>query len=198
MSGVSIGYFDPAMIVGDAVAMTKAIEKTFASKLTASAAFPLYVGNIGKSRVSYALVGGHIPIHRDPVGENDVDGRIFQLVIGVRNRPLLLTAPGTDETNALIAGTTGAWHGIGFGGVELRAGMAVHFDITQTWHGIGCLPGHCDDQYVDRLSGRGRTMLPMAAIIQVSGFDATDIDGAVSAACAMVTADMTVSAKMKG
>lgn len=198
MSGVSIGFFDPALIVGDAEKMTRAIEKTFSPHLIGKASFPLHVASIAKSQVSYALVGGHIPIHRDPVGENDPDGRIFQLVIGVRNRPVLLTARPTDDNNALIGGKTEMFTPFGIGALELRVGMAVHFDITETWHGIAALPRDCGDDFVDK--GRapiGRPSLPMACIIQVSGFAPDDVAGAVNAAAAMVTADRAVSEKVR-
>jgi len=187
MSNLSVGFFDPSMLAPDTDVLAQAIRHTFRRQVAQRPSFPLHVASIARSNVSYALVGGHIPMHRDPVGDFETDGRLFQLVLATWNRPVLLTATDTPEHKALIGGESQAWNGLGMGAIEMRAGMALHFDITTLWHGVTSFVQEADER------APSRALLPQAVIIQVAGFDAGDIDGAVLRAIALVTADVATS-----
>lgn len=188
MSGVSVGWFDPRVFHPDPDLFVRAIRRTFAPRLRKQRAWPLAVSSIrlgGKGLgIAYAVVGGHIPVHIDTVGLDDSDGKIFQFVLETANRPLLLTAPFKEETSPIYAGFAppDADKRVAMAGMELKAGMAVHFDITTTWHAISGMPVPMGSFTED--------LAPKAVIIQVSGFQPHQIGDAVDHAARYLARDL--------
>jgi hypothetical protein len=191
MTGISVGWFEPTAIVADPAGLVKAIKNTFGPRLRRTKAWPFAVSSLRHERkgvgVAYALIGGHVPIHKDTVGMDDSDGRIFQFVLEVENRPALLLSPERDETALAFLGCVPPTQAATFpmGGVELRVGHAIHFDITTTWHGITGMPVDMESLQDD--------IAPRAVIVQVSGFAADQIGAAVDAAAYWIAADIAAS-----
>lgn len=193
MTGVSVGWFDPHGLYPDPQGLVDAIQHMLAPRLRKTRAWPLAVSSIranGKGvGVAYALVGGHVPIHMDTVGLDDSDGRIFQLVLAVENRPAILTAPETAGSTPVFAGfapptVPGTF---ALGGFELKTGQAVHFDITTTWHGVTGLPVPMESLQDD--------LSPKAVIVQVAGFAREEVGAAIAHAAHWIALDVAVSSK---
>lgn len=191
--GVSVGWFTPAGMYADPPFLINAIKKTHAERMKRTKAWPFAVSSIrfkGKGvGVAYAHIGGSVPVHVDSVGMDDSDGRIFQFVLETENRPALITSPVTDQNTPVIQGfapPTGV-NTFGMGGMELKAGMAVHFDITTTYHGIIGLPVPMESLRHD--------LSPKAVIVQVSGFGPTEIGLAVEHASEWIQRDISASLK---
>lgn len=184
MAGVSVGWFTPTDFFPDVDRFVRQIRKVMPFR---HKSWPLAVSSIRQrgrgTGVAYAIVGGHIPIHIDSIGLDDSDGNIFQFVLHVENRPALLTAPATDQNTPVLQGFAPPDVNplFGMGGIELRAGMAVHFDITKHFHGVTSLPTGESDMNADHS--------PKAVIIQVSGFLAANIEAAVEHAKTMLLLD---------
>jgi hypothetical protein len=191
MSGTSIGWFETTALYPDPEGLIRAIAGMLAPRLRRQRAWPLAVSSIraeGKGvGVAYALIGGHIPIHRDTVGLDDSDGRIFQFVLTTDNRPLLLVAPGAGTTDLIYQGIAppSVPQTVALGGVELKPGMAVHFDITENWHGIGAMPMPMESLQDD--------LTPRAIIVQVAGFAAEQIGMALEHAAYWIARDVGAS-----
>lgn len=182
MAGVSIGYFDPTLFNHDIGYLTSRLKRVMPVRRKA---WPLAVSSIRRNGrgtgVAYAVVDGHVPIHIDTVGLDDADGRIFQFVLEVENRPCLMTAPAGDANTPIFMGFAEGFNTFGLGAMELHVGMAVHFDITTHFHGVSGMP----------LPGRSMDVdhRPRAVIIQVAGFDSTQIGDAVEHARELVRLD---------
>lgn len=175
---IGLGYFTPAMLVRDVPAFCARVRSL--SSLTPRG-FPLSVqqvrGEDGKCPMAYAVVNGPIPIHIDPPNANERTSAIFNFVMEAENRPALLTADGSRENTGAILGVSDkrAW---GMGCLELKAGSAVHFDISRIWHGISGLP-----------TGEKPPGEPMAVILQVPWDDSRQIQRALSIARQALVAD---------
>lgn len=196
-TGVSVGWFDPKYLVDDTDRFLRRIKRAMPEM---PPAWPLSVSSIRNTGrgvgVAYCFVKGMIPVHIDSVGLDDSDGRIWQLVMDVRNRPALMTARADERKSfvkgaeaffnphelrsAAILGVAEGSHPFAMGFVELKAGMAVHFDITTHWHGVTQLPIHED---VSKVAA------PLAIIMQVSGFGADQLTLAVEKAKAYLGLD---------
>lgn len=185
--GLSIGWFDTWGVHPQPQALVSAIERLLSPRLRRTRAWPFAVASLRWEHrdigVSYALVGGAIPLHMDALGSGERGGQTFQLVMAVENRPALLYAQHQDGTlsEAILRGTAPPTEQQIFyaGGVELKAGMAVHFDITRSFHGIIGLPIEPGDG----------NAAPKAVIVQVTGFGASEIGKAIAHAASCIAID---------
>lgn len=181
--GVSVGWFDPVALTPSPDYFAQALLRSM-PKMTK--AWPLRVSSITKGGegvgVAYCVVGGHIPIHIDQVGHQDSDGRIFQFVVKTWNRPVLLTAPASEANSKTALGISDDdVPTIGIGGIELKAGQSVHFDITTHFHGVTQFPIGPKSDNVE--------LPPRAVIVQVSGFDPHQIGLALQKAGMLIAED---------
>jgi hypothetical protein len=185
MTGVSIGWFDPALFNHDIGYLTKRLKRAVPIR---HKAWPLAVSSIrrdGKGTgVAYAIVGGHVPVHIDSVGLDDAGGALFHFVLETENRPAVLTAAATENNTPPVLGLTEVSQPFGLGVIELRVGMALHFDITTHFHGVTGLP-------VPMVS-MAKDLSPRAVLVQVSGFEAHQIGDAVEHAREIVRLDRPV------
>lgn len=182
MTGVSVGYFDPALFNVDPDSLARGIRRVMRIR---NRSWPLAVSSIMRSGygtgVAYAMVDGHIPMHIDTKGLEDWDGKLFQFVLEVENRPLLSVVEQNPDLDPHVLGTAEDRKPFKMGAVELIAGRAVHFDITTHWHGVSSLPMPA------RSIAANHT--PRAIIIQVAGFEAEQIEQAISFAAPLIQAD---------
>lgn len=184
MSAVGLGWFDLTAITPDPEYFVAGVMKQMPP---AQKAWPFRVSSVRKDGkglgVAYAIVHGPIPIHLDTKGLDDSDARIWQFVMKTWERPLLLTAPVTERNTPIVLGfkDDDQLPTVGFGGLELAAGMAVHFDISELYHGVSQLP--LGPKSLDVYSP------PRALIVQVSGFGAGEIEPALDKASEVVAAD---------
>lgn len=178
MGKIALGYFTPAALVRDVAGFCARVRSL--SAMTARG-FPLAVqqvrGEDGKCPMAYAVVNGPIPIHVDPPNGNEASSSIFQFVMEAENRPALLTADTSDTNSKAILGIS-SMKGWGMGCLELRPGIAVHFDTARTWHGISGLP-----------TGETPPQEPGAVILQVPWEDSAQIERALSIARQSLVAD---------
>lgn len=186
-TGLSVGWFDPALFHPEPRKLIRGITRMLRPRLRKNRAWPLAVssvrsGGVGTG-VAYALVGGHIPMHIDSVGLDDSDGRIFQFVLETENRPLLLATVARDDNTPIFMGFAPptVQRTVALGGLEMKAGMSVHFDITKYYHGVSGMPVPMESLQDD--------LQPRAVIIQVAGFHAAAIDDAVAHGMNVIAAD---------
>lgn len=178
MSKVGLGFFTPSTLVRDVDAFCARVRAL--SALT-TRGFPLSVQQVrdeeGKCPMAYAVINGPIPIHIDLPNRNESSSSIFQFVMEAENRPALLTADASQENSGVILGISDkkAW---GMGCLELKSGLAVHFDVARTWHGISGLP-----------TGETPPGEPAAVILQVPWDDSRQIGRALSIARQSLVAD---------
>jgi hypothetical protein len=186
-TGLSVGWFDPALLHHEPQKLIRGITRLLRPRLRRNRAWPLAVASVragGRGTgVAYALVGGHIPMHIDSVGLDDSDGRIFQFVLETANRPLLLATVAGDENTPVFMdfAPPTVKRTVALGGIEMKAGMAVHFDITRYYHGVSGMPVPMDTMQDD--------LQPRAVIVQVSGFHAAAISDAIAHAVNVIVAD---------
>jgi hypothetical protein len=170
--GVSIGFWTPSAEIGDVTTIAARMREIAGPS---SLAFPLAVAPVrdesNMTVASYAVVRGHVPIHVDRRSANERTSKLFMFVLEVENRPVLLATPANAATAKVIFLPDEVQQPRAtFGAVELTAGMALHFDIQEQFHGITGYP--TGDVVAD---------LPEAVIVQVPWERADDIGGAIQA-----------------
>lgn len=194
MSGVSIGYFTPEAVVVDVDYFIRRLSHRLGPPESAS--FPLTVRSIKDHPLAYAKVDGHIPIHIDPAEGQMRISKMFHFVFQAENRPILLTgrahrgemSEAQDEheimaiqrTRALLLGHSPVMlNTFTIGATELVPGMVVHFDIAENWHGITAGPGQ----------GTSVRSMPRCLLVQMCGYEATDLERAVDDMTKLLAAD---------
>lgn len=180
---LSIGWFEPKAFYQGVEYFTRHLRRAMP---VVDRTWPLRVSSIrmnGKGTgVAYAIVDGHIPMHIDQTGIDDSDGRIFQFVLETSNRPMLLSTPARIANRDIMFGNAkGYQNAFVMQALELKPGIAVHFDITEYWHGIGGLPVFGKSVGID--------VSPSAVIVQVAGFAANQIGDALEKAVELVRRD---------
>lgn len=184
-TGASIGWFDPRGVVPDVDYFVRRLSHTIGP---AKLAWPLEVRTIKGTPLSYAKVDNHIPIHID--NEADEADRLgtsmFHFVFHTENRPVLLVGHAGDAAtdtstpngemavrrseSLLMGAEVTKSKPFNIGCIELCAGMAVHFDIADNWHGISAAPVP--------MRNIGMRQDPKAIIVQMAGYGPDKIDEA--------------------
>lgn len=196
MAGVSIAYFTPSDVVAGVERFIKGCVHTIGP---AKLAWPLEVRSIEGTPLSYAKVDSYIPLHIDPPGDSQgrVETNMFHFVFEAVNRPVLLVGEAstfegecTDERTALAVQRTKAMllgadalqlRAFNIGAIELVPGMAVHFDIAENWHGITAAPMP--------MRSIGVRMDPKLLIVQMGGFEATELSEAIKHMATLLALD---------
>ncbi len=191
MTGISVGWFDPVTLHPDTAALSRAMKKLMAVRLRRTRGWPFAVQSIRWQHedvgVAYAVIDGPVPLHIDELGLTTNDGQVFHFVIEVENRPAFVTAGRDTRYGEVLSGITPPTEPLSFGlgGFELKVGQAVHFDITQTYHGVIGLPVPRESTYSD--------VTPRAVVIQVGGFPREDIESALLKAAHWIQTDESAS-----
>lgn len=178
MAGVAVGFFTPKALVRDVDEFCRRVKTLLP---LSSRAFPLAVQQLqdetNLSPMSLAVLSGALPLHIDKPNKNEREGGIFQLIMEAENRPCLVSAVASRDTSAAILDME--QKGVfALGGLELRAGQVVHFDITRHWHGVMGLP-----------TGDPVPEEPSAVILQVPWPNAREIQRAIAIAMAALRQD---------
>lgn len=186
MSGVSIGWFDTNLFHPRPSELAEAIRRHFRLKMQRPLNVDVlkYEGRAAGAAYTLLTNGSAIQICAGGI-EGAPTPDVFTFVLEVSGRPALLSAPFKDETVNIWTGIAPpqAVAPLPLGMVELRAGMAVHFDPSANWHGYTSLPW----------DGAGRAPVPHAVLLQVGGYPAADIEGAIMHMSLILNADMRMS-----
>ncbi len=183
MAGVSLGFFTPSMLVKDVPGLADRVRELSG---ILSRTFPRnetpQKGEIGLAPVTFVYVAGALPIH---VSKNP-PASMFHLVIATRGRPCLLTAPASRETMKTVLDPDSRDVFV-MGALELRAGLAVHFNPSTHFQSIVGMP-----------EGDSSSNLPEAVILQVPWAEPTEIQRAISIARQALVADGRFSDLVRG
>jgi len=182
MSGVSIGWFSTTMFHAHPPVLANALRRYFRRQPQGPLQVDQLSGPTGPAGAAYAMLNGGTPMQINSGGiEGAATNDVFTFVLEVSGRPAIMTAPFSEQNVTIWTGIAPpqAVRPLGLGLVELRAGMALHFDPSQTWHGFTSLPW----------AGQERAPAPHAVMLQIGGYAATDIKGAAEHMALILDAD---------
>lgn len=169
--GVSIGFFSPQNEIGPAI--DDVCQRIREICGVPSIAFPFRASPVedeGKNwPMLYATVAGHVPVHIDRPAKSQLHQAMFMFVLEAEERPVLLCSPATKEASEVIfLPDMVRAPRMMFGAIELKPGVAIHFDPTKQFHGITGYP-----------TGDLAPSLPSCVMVQVPHKDPRDIRGAI-------------------
>jgi hypothetical protein len=177
--GLSIGYFSPAVEIGDVAAFCDRIREICPPT---SEAYPLARTALkaadGTVPLFMCVCCGSVPVHIEPPNAAESCSTMFTFVLEAEERPVLLFAPaGQREAGCIYKPEESQVPTMGFGAVELWPGRAIHFDVARAFHAITSFP-------------TGDTPArPSSVFLQVPWPDNRDVGGAVWAMKSAILAD---------
>jgi len=195
MSKVSVGYFEPDIFQQDVERMSRKVvsRMTKGEGLSGRATDPRHPLMTRRIRTEQhplmmrenrkGAIASWVAIARPlgmAVNPNDYAGGSFHFVLFATNRPGLLTAPTEGRSRQVMAADAPIGTPLPLALIELEPGLAVHFDPSSTYSGIVPLP-HMNDPL---------GFLSCATVmVRVDGFEATEIEQAITFAADAVALD---------